>query len=172
MHSSEKKISVVERRRQQCWVWSRSLRQLLGSYFIRQVLNLALTMLAVSLPWQQNWTHRSISVRKDIELGLFSFEGYVQNTQNTLPYLWPCSPHSLCITPSFAALQEHKSCYIFRPGALASDGWGDAWRPSPKCSQEPLVATNKDGRPPRGPPGGALPLIMHRWCIVWGLLGV
>ena len=34
----------------------------------------------------------------------------------------------------------------------------------PRCIQEPLVVSDRDGRPPRGPPGGALLLCVWREC--------
>ena len=56
-------------------------------------------------------------------------------------------------------------------GALASESWREAWRPSPKDPpprwiQEPLVVRDRDGRPPRGPPRSALLLYVagvHCW---------
>ena len=55
---------------------------------------------------------------------------------------------------------------------LTSEGWREAWRPSPSCNQEPFLATDKDGRLPRGLPYDALLLYVWRWCAAGVVLGM
>jgi len=55
---------------------------------------------------------------------------------------------------------------------LASEGWEEAWRPSPRYIQEPLVVTDRYGRPQEDPLAVPCFCVCRRSALLGDLLGV